>query len=119
MDLEGAPERSVVVLSASAHFPTGADLSQNQWAMITRLIIVTDAYICAIICQIVHVLRPSLPVSAPFQQRRRLFPFLLLPAHALCSGVLERDAWPVQYCASLGMELLCTQSFSRCFGLYG
>ncbi|XP_038559967.1 putative aspartate aminotransferase, cytoplasmic 2 [Micropterus salmoides] len=89
-DLERAPERSVVVLSASAHYPTGADLSQNQWAVITQLIM-----------------------------RRRLFPFLLLPAQALCYGDLERDAWPVQYCASLGMELLCAQSFSHCFGLYG
>nr|XP_046243136.1 putative aspartate aminotransferase, cytoplasmic 2 [Scatophagus argus] len=89
-DLEGAPEQSVVVLSASAHHPTGADLSQNQWAVITQLIM-----------------------------RRRLFPFLLLPAQGLCYGDLERDAWPVQYCASQGMELLCAQSFSHCFGLYG
>ncbi|XP_023143044.2 putative aspartate aminotransferase, cytoplasmic 2 [Amphiprion ocellaris] len=89
-DLERAPERSVVVLSASAHYPTGADLSQNQWAVITQLIM-----------------------------RRRLFPFLLLPAQALCYGDLERDAWPVQYCASQGIEVLCAQSFSHCFGLYG
>ncbi|XP_070761095.1 putative aspartate aminotransferase, cytoplasmic 2 [Enoplosus armatus] len=89
-DLERAPERSVVVLSASAHYPTGADLSQNQWAVITQLLM-----------------------------RRRLFSFLLLPAQALCYGDLERDAWPVQYCASQGMELLCAQSFSHSFGLYG
>ncbi|KAM8760926.1 putative aspartate aminotransferase, cytoplasmic 2 [Acanthopagrus schlegelii] len=89
-DLERAPQQSVVVLSVSGHYPTGADLSQNQWAVITQLIM-----------------------------RRRLFPFLLLPAQALCYGELERDAWPVQYCASQGMELLCAQSFSHCFGLYG
>lgn len=41
-DLERAPEQSVVVLSASAHYPTGADLSQNQWAVVTQLIMVTD-----------------------------------------------------------------------------
>ncbi|XP_012772712.1 putative aspartate aminotransferase, cytoplasmic 2 isoform X2 [Maylandia zebra] len=74
----------------SAHYPTGADLSQSQWAVITRLI-----------------------------TSRRLFPFLLLPTQALCCGDMERDAWPVQHCASLGMELLCAQSFSHCFGLYG
>ncbi|KAK5932882.1 hypothetical protein CgunFtcFv8_004554 [Champsocephalus gunnari] len=89
-DLEKAPERSVVVLSASAHYPTGADLSHNQWAVITELIM-----------------------------RRRHFPFLLLPPQALCYGNVEREAWPVQYCASQGMELLCAQSFSHCFGLYG
>ncbi|XP_076010420.1 putative aspartate aminotransferase, cytoplasmic 2 [Genypterus blacodes] len=89
-DLEGAPERSVVVLSASAHFPTGADLSQQDWRCIIKLMM-----------------------------RRKLFPFLLLPSQALCYGDLGRDAWPVQYCASLGMELLCAQSFSHSFGLYG
>ncbi|XP_071780777.2 putative aspartate aminotransferase, cytoplasmic 2 [Centroberyx gerrardi] len=89
-DLERAPEQSVVVLSASAHCPTGADLSQKDWALITQLMM-----------------------------RRRLFPFFLLPAQGLCCGDLERDAWPVQHCASLGMELFCAQSFSHCFGLYG
>ncbi|XP_068995076.1 putative aspartate aminotransferase, cytoplasmic 2 [Embiotoca jacksoni] len=89
-DLERAPEKSVVVLSASAHYPTGADPSPNQWSAITQLI-----------------------------KRRRLFPFFLLPAQAFCSGDLERDAWPVQYCTSQGLELLCAQSFSHCFGLYG
>uniref|UniRef100_UPI0037E91A78 putative aspartate aminotransferase, cytoplasmic 2 n=1 Tax=Semicossyphus pulcher TaxID=241346 RepID=UPI0037E91A78 len=88
-DLGRAPEQSVVVLSASAHYPTGADLSQGQWAAITQLIM-----------------------------RRRLIPFLLLPAQGLCYGDLERDTWPVQYCASQGIELLCAQSFSHCFGLY-
>ncbi|XP_008280535.1 putative aspartate aminotransferase, cytoplasmic 2 [Stegastes partitus] len=74
----------------SAHYPTGADLSHNQWAVIAELIM-----------------------------RRRLFPFLLLPAQALCYGDLERDAWPVRYFASQGIEVLCAQSFSHCFGLYG
>ncbi|KAF7665657.1 hypothetical protein LDENG_00136150 [Lucifuga dentata] len=74
----------------SAHYPTGADLSQKDWTCLTKLLM-----------------------------KWRLFPFLLLPSQALCYGNLERDAWPVQYCASLGMELLCAQSFSHCFGLYG
>uniref|UniRef100_A0A673C0F9 aspartate transaminase n=1 Tax=Sphaeramia orbicularis TaxID=375764 RepID=A0A673C0F9_9TELE len=89
-DLEKAPEHSVVVLSASGHYPTGADLSQSQWAAVTQLIM-----------------------------RRRLFPFLLLPVQGLCCGDVERDAWPVQHCAMLGMELICAQSFSHCFGQYG
>ncbi|KAM4616833.1 putative aspartate aminotransferase, cytoplasmic 2 [Polymixia lowei] len=88
-DLERAPEQSVVVLSASAHCPTGADPSQKDWGRITQLML-----------------------------RRRLFPFILLPAQGLCCGDQERDAWPVQYCVSLGMELLCAQAFSHCFGLY-
>ncbi|KAF3695962.1 Aspartate aminotransferase, cytoplasmic [Channa argus] len=89
-DLERAPEQSVVVLSASAHYPTGADLSHSQWAVVMQLIM-----------------------------RRRLFPFFLLPAQGLCYGDLERDAWPIQCFASQGIDLLCAQSFSHCFGLYG
>lgn len=43
-DLEKAPEQSVVVLSASAHYPTGADFSRDQWAMITQLLVVTYTF---------------------------------------------------------------------------
>ncbi|XP_053726822.1 putative aspartate aminotransferase, cytoplasmic 2 [Synchiropus splendidus] len=89
-DLEEAPEASVIVLSASGHYPTGADLSQDQWRIITQLAV-----------------------------RRKLFPVLLLPTPPLCSGDPWRDAWPVQYCVSLGMELFCVQSFSHSFGLHG
>ena len=47
-DLGKAPEQSVVVLSASAHYPTGADLSQSEWAVITKLIVVTDVHVCSL-----------------------------------------------------------------------
>ncbi|TNN28944.1 Aspartate aminotransferase, cytoplasmic [Liparis tanakae] len=93
-DLAKAPQQSVVVLSASAHDPTGADLSQNQWTVIANLIMVT--YVD----------------SDALQQARH-------DKQALCPGDLEQGAWPVRYCASQGMELLCAQSFSHCFGLYG
>lgn len=89
-DLESAPGQSVVVLSASGHYPTGADLSESQWDVITQII-----------------------------KGRRLFPFFLLPVQALSTGDLERDAKPIQKCAALGMELICAQSFSHCFGQYG
>nr|XP_014015584.1 unnamed protein product [Salmo salar] len=89
-DLEMAPEQSVIVLSASAHCPTGSDLSQKHWRLLTQLMV-----------------------------RCRFFPFFLLPAQGLCHGDFEQDAWPVRLCASLGMELLCAQSFSHSFGLYG
>ncbi|KAM6953966.1 putative aspartate aminotransferase, cytoplasmic 2 [Aplochiton taeniatus] len=89
-DLEKAPGHSVIVLSASSHFPTGADLSQKNWRLV-----------------------------AETMTRRRLFPFFLMPAQGLCHGDFERDAWPVRHFAALGMELLCAQSFSHSFGLYG
>ncbi|XP_072289398.1 putative aspartate aminotransferase, cytoplasmic 2 [Eucyclogobius newberryi] len=89
-DLERAPQRSVVVLSASGHYPTGADLSENQWDIITQII-----------------------------ERRRLFPFFLLPVQALCTGDLGQDSRAIQKCVELGMELICAQSLSHCFGQYG
>lgn len=54
-----------------------------------------------------------------FIQKRNLFPFILIPAQGLCSGSLEQDAWAVRHCVSLGLEVLCAQSFSHNFGLYG
>ncbi|KAJ0019447.1 hypothetical protein NQD34_007016 [Periophthalmus magnuspinnatus] len=89
-DLERAPQESVVVLSVSGHYPTGADLTENQWDVITQII-----------------------------KARKLFPFFLLPVHALSTGDLGRDSRPIQKCAALGMELICAQSFSHCFGQYG
>ncbi|KAK2840745.1 hypothetical protein Q7C36_012324 [Tachysurus vachellii] len=89
-DLEKAPEQSVVVLSASGHSPTGADLSQDEWKRVTEILV-----------------------------KRQLLPFFLLPAQGLHSRDIDQDAWPLRYCVSLGMEVLCAQSFSHNFSLYG
>ncbi|KAG7332106.1 hypothetical protein KOW79_003940 [Hemibagrus wyckioides] len=89
-DLEKAPEQSVVVLSASGHCPTGADLSQDEWKRVTEILV-----------------------------KRQLLPFFLLPAQGLHSRDIDEDSWPLRYCVSLGMEVLCAQSFSHNFNLYG
>nr|XP_023657131.1 aspartate aminotransferase, cytoplasmic-like [Paramormyrops kingsleyae] len=89
-DLEQAPEHSVVMLSASAHCPTGADLSQQDWSALAEVM-----------------------------ASRRLLPFFLLPAQGLCLGDPDQDAWPLRHYASLGLEFLCAQSFSHSFSLYG
>nr|XP_006625536.1 PREDICTED: aspartate aminotransferase, cytoplasmic-like isoform X1 [Lepisosteus oculatus] len=89
-DLEKAPELAVIVLSASAHCPTGTDPSQDQWKLIAQVMM-----------------------------KRRLFPFFLLPAQGLCSGDPAQDSWPLRHFVSLGQELFCAQSFSHNFGLYG
>ncbi|KAJ8285876.1 hypothetical protein GJAV_G00031980 [Gymnothorax javanicus] len=89
-DLEAAPELSVIMLSAPGHFPTGADLSQEDWKLIAEVMV-----------------------------RRRLLPFFLMPSEGLCMGDPELDSWPVRHFASTGMELLCAQAFSHNFGLYG
>ncbi|XP_072537195.1 putative aspartate aminotransferase, cytoplasmic 2 [Salminus brasiliensis] len=89
-DLEKAPEQSVVVLSASGHYPTGADLSQEDWRRVTDVLV-----------------------------SRQLLPFFLLPAQGLCSGDVDQDSWVLRHCVSSGLELLCAQSFSHSFSLYG
>ncbi|XP_056320443.1 putative aspartate aminotransferase, cytoplasmic 2 [Danio aesculapii] len=89
-DLENAPEHCVVVLFVSGHNPTGAELSQEDWKRVAEVMV-----------------------------RCQLFPFFLMTGQGLSSGSLEQDAWPLHHCVSLGLELLCAQSFSHNFGIYG
>ncbi|KAL4597390.1 aspartate aminotransferase, cytoplasmic-like [Arapaima gigas] len=89
-DLEAAPEQAVVLLSATGQCPVTPDLSQDFWKRLTQLM-----------------------------ERRHHFPFFLMLEQGLCRGDPELDAWPVRHCVSAGLELLCAQSFSHSFGLYG
>ncbi|CAL1286234.1 unnamed protein product, partial [Larinioides sclopetarius] len=88
-DLRDAPPGSVVILHVCAHNPTGIDPSKDQWMRI-----------------------------ADVMQERRLFPFFDCAYQGIASGDLEKDAWPVRYFVSRGLELLCAQSFSKNMGLY-
>lgn len=54
-----------------------------------------------------------------FSQRRHLFPFFDVAAQGLASGDLDRDVWAVRLFVNKGFEMLCAQSFSKNFGLYG
>ncbi|XP_028649197.1 putative aspartate aminotransferase, cytoplasmic 2 [Erpetoichthys calabaricus] len=87
--LESVPEQSIIVLYTSAHCPTGADPTLDQWKQI-----------------------------ADVMMRHRLFPFFLLPSQGLCSGDPNEDAASLRYFVSVGFELICAQSFSQNFGLY-
>ncbi|XP_076845197.1 putative aspartate aminotransferase, cytoplasmic 2 [Brachyhypopomus gauderio] len=89
-DLEKVPEQSVVVLSTAGHLPTGADLSRGEWERVVDVLV-----------------------------RRGLLPFFLLRAQGLCSGDPDEDAWPLRHAVAKGLELLCAQSFSHNFSLYG
>ncbi|XP_023676252.2 aspartate aminotransferase, cytoplasmic [Paramormyrops kingsleyae] len=88
-DLENAPERSIIVLHACAHNPTGTDPTQQEWMQI-----------------------------ADVMKRRSLFPFFDSAYQGFASGSLEKDAWAVRYFVSQGFEIFCAQSFSKNFGLY-
>lgn len=88
-DLSSAPHKSVIVLQACAHNPTGLDLNQAQWEKV--------ADVC---------------------QERQLFPLFDCAYQGFATGCLDTDAWAVRYFVSRGFELFCAQSFSKNFGLY-
>jgi aspartate aminotransferase len=86
--LERLPAGAVLLLHASCHNPTGADLSQGQWREILALV-----------------------------KRRRLLPFIDMAYQGLGDG-LDADAFAIRlFCAELP-EVLCAVSCSKNFGLY-
>ncbi len=88
-DLKAAPERSVVILHACAHNPTGIDPTKEQWNIIADVI-----------------------------AERKLFPFFDCAYQGFASGDLDKDAWSVRNFLDRGFEFFCAQSFSKNFGLY-
>jgi aspartate/tyrosine/aromatic aminotransferase len=86
--LEKLPPRAVVLLHASCHNPTGADLSPGEWRALLELV-----------------------------RRRRLLPFIDMAYQGLGEG-LESDAFGIRlFCAELP-EVVCAVSCSKNFGLY-
>jgi aspartate aminotransferase len=78
----------VVLLHASCHNPTGADLSQDEWRALLELV-----------------------------KRRRLLPFIDMAYQGLGDGP-EEDAFAIRlFCAELP-EVVCAVSCSKNFGLY-
>jgi aromatic-amino-acid transaminase len=87
--LQGLPTRTIVVLHACCHNPTGVDLTSGQW---TRVIETTAA--------------------------RQLVPFLDLAYQGFGDG-LDGDASVVRRFVEAGMPLFVSNSFSKSFSLYG
>lgn len=89
-DLEQAPENAVIVLQICAHNPTGCDPTQEQWKRI-----------------------------AAVMKAKRLVPFFDSAYQGYISGDPDKDAFSVRLFVAEGFELLCAQSYSKNFGLYG
>ena len=83
------PARSIVVLHACCHNPTGVDLSQDQW-------------------------RALVPVI----RERQLLPFLDLAYQGYGDGI-EEDAFAPRLLADEGLAFLIANSFSKSMSLYG
>ncbi|MFT4100713.1 MAG: amino acid aminotransferase [Burkholderiaceae bacterium] len=87
--LDALPPRSVVLMHACCHNPTGVDLSPEQW----------DALM-------------------PIFQRRELLPFLDLAYQGFGDGIAE-DAAPLRKLASAGLSFFVANSFSKSMSVYG
>jgi aromatic-amino-acid transaminase len=87
--LAGLPERSVVLLHAGCHNPTGVDLRPPQW---DRLL--------------------------PLLSERRLLPYLDLAYQGYGDG-LDEDAYAVRRLADTGRPFVVANSFSKSMSVYG
>ncbi|KAI0006071.1 aspartate aminotransferase [Russula compacta] len=88
--LENAPERSVFLLHACAHNPTGVDPTEEQWKAIAGVFLA-----------------------------RKHYAFFDSAYQGFASGDLDRDATAVRYFVSRGVPMLVCQSFAKNAGLYG
>ncbi len=87
--LRGLPPRSVVLLHACCHNPTGVDLSTAQWD------------------ELIPVLR-----------ERELLPYLDLAYQGFGDGI-EEDAYAVRALAAQGLTFFVANSFSKSMSVYG
>jgi len=87
--LESFPAKTLVILHACCHNPTGADLTKDQWQKIIS------------ICQ-----------------QKQLIPFLDIAYQGFADGI-EEDGAAVRMFADSGMSFFVSSSFSKSFSLYG
>jgi aromatic-amino-acid transaminase len=87
--LRTLPERSIVLLHACCHNPTGVDLSADQWAALIPLI-----------------------------RDRGLLPYVDIAYQGFGDGI-DADAFAVRALADAGVPFFCAASFSKSFSLYG
>ena len=87
--LRAIPKRSVVLLHACCHNPTGVDLSRAQWSDVIALL-----------------------------RERELIAYLDLAYQGYGEG-LDADAWVPRAFAEAGLSFLIANSFSKSMSLYG
>jgi len=89
-DIRKIPEKSIILLHACAHNPTGVDPKPEQWAEISKLV-----------------------------KDRKLFPFFDMAYQGFASGDFEKDAAAVRLFLKDGHQIALAQSFAKNMGLYG
>nr|XP_046163268.1 aspartate aminotransferase, mitochondrial-like [Oncorhynchus gorbuscha] len=89
-DISKIPEKSIIMLHACAHNPTGVDPRPEQWKEIANLV-----------------------------KKRNLLVFFDMAYQGFASGDIDRDAWAVRYFIEQGHNIVLSQSFAKNMGLYG
>jgi len=89
-DMRNAPNKSVFLLHACAHNPTGVDPTQEQWREIAQI----------------------------FKEKEH-FPWFDMAYQGFASGDVDRDAFAPRYFVEQGMQIVLSQSFAKNMGLYG
>ncbi|MDH4565861.1 aspartate/tyrosine/aromatic aminotransferase [Pseudomonas sp. BN414] len=88
-DLKALPARSVVVLHACCHNPTGVDLELEDWKAVLEVL-----------------------------REREHVPFLDIAYQGFGAGI-DEDAFAVRLFAESGLQFFVSSSFSKSFSLYG
>ena len=88
-DLRALPARSIVVLHACCHNPTGVDLELDDWKAVLEVL-----------------------------REREHVPFLEIAYQGFGDGI-DEDAFAVRLFAESGLNFLVSSSFSKSFSLYG
>jgi aromatic-amino-acid transaminase len=88
-DLRALPARSIVVLHACCHNPTGVDLAPADWQAVLEVL-----------------------------RERQHVPFLDMAYQGFGDGI-EQDASAVRLFAESGLDFFVSSSFSKSFSLYG
>ncbi|WBH34801.1 Aromatic-amino-acid aminotransferase [Pseudomonas aeruginosa] len=88
-DLKALPARSIVVLHACCHNPTGVDLELDDWKAVLEVL-----------------------------REREHVPFLDIAYQGFGAGI-DEDAFAVRLLAESGLQLFVSSSFSKSFSLYG
>jgi len=89
-DIGNIPKKSIILLHACAHNPTGVDPSEEQWKKISEL------------CK-----------------KQELFVFFDMAYQGFASGCTVKDAFAVRYFLEQGHDICLAQSFAKNMGLYG
>ncbi|BES88988.1 Aspartate aminotransferase [Nesidiocoris tenuis] len=89
-DLSKIPQKSIILLHACAHNPTGIDPKKEEWQELSEII-----------------------------KKNGHFPFFDMAYQGFASGHVDNDAFAVRHFIKEGHPIVLAQSFAKNMGLYG